>query len=144
MRVDVNSPEFAWANIIITAMGRTFERVLAIEYNKEAEKKHIYGRGKKVKGIQRQNEKPTGSITLGQSEVEAMVREAQRTNPFASITDITFDIQVHYLRADAVAMVKDRILGVEVTTQPKAMKQNDSDMEVKLDFLAMDILYNIS
>ncbi len=125
-------------------MGRTFERVMAIEYDVEVEKKQIYGRGKKVKGIQRQNEKPTVSITLGQSEVEALIREAQRTNPFAKITDITFDIQVHYLRADAVALVKDRILGFEATKVPKSMKQGDSDMEIKLDGLAMDILYNVA
>lgn len=143
MTVDINSPEFSWANIIVTAMGRTFERIMAIEYDVEAEKKQIYGRGKKVKGIQRQNEKPSGSITLGQSEVEALIKEAQKTNPFAKITDITFDVQVHYLRADAVALVKDRILGVEITKAPKSMKQNDGDMEVKLDFIAMDILYNV-
>ncbi len=143
MTVDVNSPEFSWANIIVTAKGRTFERIMAIEYDVEAEKKQIYGRGKKVKGIQRQNEKPSGSITLGQSEVEALIKEAQKTNPFAKITDITFDVQVHYLRADAVALVKDRILGVEITKAPKSMKQNDGDMEVKLDFVAMDILYNV-
>ncbi len=144
MTVDVNSPEFSWANIVVTAMGRTFERILAIEYDVETEKKQIYGRGKKVKGIQRQNEKPTASLTLGQSEVEAIIREAQKTNPFAKITDITFDIQVHYLRADAVALVKDKIVGFEITKAPKSMKQNDGDMEMKLDGLAMDILYNVA
>lgn len=134
----VNSSEFAWGDITITAMGKIFERVVAIEYDHEVEKKQIYGRGTKVKGIQRQNEKPSGSITIGQSELEAMIRAAG-----GKITDIVMDIQVHYVKKDGTAIVKDRIIGAEFTKAPKSMKQGDSDMEAKLDFIAMDILYNI-
>jgi len=142
--MSVNSAEFAWCDITVTAMGRTFERIVNIEYDVEADKKYIYGRGKKVKGIQGGNEKPTGSLTLGQSEIEAMIREAQKKNPNAKITDIVMDIQVHYLDAEKAALVKDRILGAEFTKGPKTMKQGDSDMEIKLDFMARDIQYNIA
>jgi len=138
-----NSAEFAWCDMSVTAMGRTYERILEITYDVEVDKKQIYGRGKKVKGIQRMNEKPAGSITIGQSELEAMIREAQKTNPNAKATDLAFDIQIHYLDADKSALVKDRIIGAEFTKNPKSMKQGDSDMEIKMDFLAMDILYNI-
>lgn len=132
--------EFAWKDIQITAMGRVFNRVLGIEYMAEATKKQIYGRGKKVLGIQNGNETPRGSITLGQSEVEAMIRAAQATNPLAKLTDIEMDIQVHYL--NGISLVKDKIVGAQFTSIPKNMNQGDPDMEIKLDFVCTDILYN--
>lgn len=141
--MSTNSAEFAWCDISVTAMGRTFERILEVTYDVEVDKKQIYGSGKKVKGIQRMNEKPVVSLTLGQSELEAMIRVAQKTNPNAKFTDLVMDIQVHYLDTDKAALVKDRIIGAEFTKQTKSMKQGDSDMEIKLDGLAQDILYNI-
>ena len=137
-----NSTEYAWKDLTVTAMGRTFERILDVDYDTEEDKKQIYGRGKKVRGIQGGNEKPAGNLSLGQSEVEAMIREAQLTNPNAKLTDISFDIQIHYLKGED--LVKDRITGAEFTKQPKGMKQGDSDMVIKLPFLAMDIKYNVS
>lgn len=136
-----NSTEYAWKDIAITAMGRTFERITEIEYDVEVEKKYIYGRGSKVRGVQDGNEKPSGSITLGQSEVEAMIRAAQATNKNAKLTDITFDVQVHYLKG--TELVKDRIVGATFTKNPKSMKQGDTDMTVKLPFMCMDVLYNV-
>jgi hypothetical protein len=140
MGLKVNGVEFEWGDIVITTLGRTLERVTEIEYDTEVEKKQIYGRGKKVKGIQSGNEKPTGSITIGQSEFEAIIRDAQKTKPGAKITDIVTDIQVHYLQGTDI--VKDRLVGVEFTKQPKGMKQGDAEMMIKLPFLMMDVQYN--
>lgn len=137
-----NSTEYAWKDITVTAMGRTFERIMEVEYDVEEEKKYIMGRGKKVRGIQGGNEKPSGSLSLGQSEIEAMIREAQKTNPNAKLTDISFDVQVHYLKG--TDLVKDRLIGCEFTKQPKSMKQGDSDMVVKLPIMMMDVAYNVS
>lgn len=138
----VNQTEYAWENITVTAMGRTFERILEVEYDVESDKKYIYGRGKKVRGIQPGNEKPGGSITLGQSEVEAMIREAQTTNPNAKLTDIAFDMQIHYL--SGTDLVKDKCIGCQFTKQSKGMKQGDAEMLVKLTFLCEDIKYNVA
>lgn len=137
-----NSAEYSWKDITVTAMGRTFARVMEVEYDIEEDKKYIYGRGGKVRGIQGGNEKPAGSLTLGQSEVEAMIREAQTTDPNAKLTDITFDVQIHYLKG--VDLVKDRLVGCEFTKQPKSMKQGDSDMEIKLPIMMMDVQYNVA
>ena len=136
-----NSTEFGWKDMTITAMGRTFERIEEVEYDVEEDKKYIYGRGKKVRGIQGGNEKPSGSITLGQSEVEAMIAKAQETNINAKLTDIVFDVQIHYLKG--TDLVRDRLIGVEFTKQPKGMKQGDSDMKIKLPIMFMDVQYNI-
>jgi hypothetical protein len=140
--VGVNSTEFAWVNLAVTAMGRTFEGVTEVEYDLEVEKKQIYGRGGKVRGIQRGNEKPTASLTLRQSEVEAIVRAAQAVNPLAKPTDITFDVQVTYIAIGSTDIVKDRLVGCEFTKITKAFKQGDSEMLVKLPMLCLDIEYN--
>jgi len=141
MPIKVNGVEYEWGDITITTLGRTLERVTEIEYDIEVDKKHIYGRGRKPKGIQRGNEKPAGSITLGQSEVEAIIRNIQQTNPTTKLTDIVLDIQIHYLQG--TDLIRDRIIGAEFTKQPKSMKQGDTDMMIKLPFLYMDGQYNI-
>lgn len=138
-----NSAEFAWSDITISYMGLVIERIVAIEYDIEEDKKYIYGRGKKVKGVQPGNEKPTWNMTIGQSVLESMVRQAQSVNPLAKVTDLTFDIQVTYMDILGGDLVVDRIIGAEITKAPKGMKQGDSDMEVKCDGMCMDILYNV-
>ena len=137
-----NSAEYSWIDMTVTAMGRTFERILEVEYDVEVDKKYVYGRGGKVRGVQGGNEKPAASVTLGQSEVEAMIREAQKTNPNAKLTDIVFDVQIHYLKG--VDLVKDRLIGCEFTKQPKGLKQGDSDMEIKLPIMFLDVQYNVA
>lgn len=136
----VNQVEYTWDDITITAMGRTFERITEVEYDVEVEKKYIYGRGKKVRGIQPGNEKPSGSITIGQSELEALIRQAQTTNANAKLTDISFDVHIHYLSGTDI--VKDKCIGCQFTKQPKGMKQGDGEMTVKLPFMCEDIKYN--
>jgi len=138
----INKVEYAWEDLTVVAMGRIFERIMGIEYDVEVDKKYVYGRGGKVKGIQPGNEKPKGTLTIGQSELEAMIQEAQKLNPFAKVTDISFDIQVHYL--SGTDLVKDKILGAQFTSQPKSMKQGDTDMECKMEFMFTDVLYNVA
>ena len=137
-----NSTEFQWKDITITAMGMVFEAVTEVEYDTEVEKKQVFGRGSKAQGIQSGNEKCTGNVTVKQSILESMIRTAQATSPNAKLTDISFDIQVHYVKD--TDLVKDRIVSAEFTKQPKSMKQGDGEMLVKLPFMAMDIQYNIS
>ncbi len=137
-----NSAEYSWKDLTATGMGRVFDGITEIEYDTEVEKKHIYGRGKKPRGIQSGNEKPSGSLTLTQSEAEAMLRAAQAQNPNAKGTDIVFDLQVHYLKG--TDLVKDKIIGIEFTKFPKSFKQGQEQMELKLPFLAMDIKYNVA
>lgn len=136
------SSEYAWFNATVTAMGLTFENITEFEYDVEVEKKHTYGRGKKPKGIQSGNEKPTGTLTVKQSLLQSMIATAQLSNKNAKLTDISFDIQIHYL--SGTDLTRDRIVGAEFTKQPKQLKQGDTEMSIKLPFIAMDIKYNVS
>jgi hypothetical protein len=136
----INQVEYAWENITITAMGRTFERITEIEYGIENDKKHIYGRGSKPRGVQPGRRKPTCSFVIGQSELEAMIREAQKTKPNADITDLTFDIQSHYvLDTD---LVKDKIVQFTPSKFNKHLKEGDGEMSIKVEGLPLDILFN--
>lgn len=139
--MDYNSIEYAWKDIEVVFLGRVIGRITEIEYTTEVEKKHIYGRGKKPLGIQTGNEKVTGQITIGQSELEAMIRKAQSLKPGAKPTDMSFDVNISYIMD--VDVVRDRVVGFTVTQMPKSMKQGDTEMDVKLPGIAMDVLYNI-
>lgn len=139
--MDYNSIEYAWKDLEVTFLGRVIGRLLEIEYTTEVEKKHIYGRGKKALGVQTGNEKVTAQCTVGQSELEAMIRKAQELRPGAKPTDMSFDINVCY-RTDTT-LVRDRVLGFTITQMPKGMKQGDVEMQVKLPGIALDVLYNI-
>lgn len=135
--------EYSWREVKVSILGRVIEGILDVSYEKEVEKKPIYGRGGKTKGIQSGNEKCTGDITLRQSEVEAMILAAKATNPLATPLDIIFDVQVQYVAVGESAIVKDRVLAAQFTKLPKGMKQGDMDMQVKMPFLAEDILYGV-
>lgn len=133
--------EFQWEDIKVSILGRVIEGITDIEYEKEVEKKPIYGRGRKVKGIQNGNEKNSGNITLRQSELEAMLVAAKAANPLATVLDLIFDVQVQYVKGTDI--VKDRIVAAQFTKMSKGMKQGDTDMTIKLPFVAEDIIYAI-
>lgn len=138
---DFNSIEYAWKDLEVVLLGRPLVRILEVEYGVDAEKKHIYGRGKKVLGIQSGNEKPQGQITIGQSELEALIRKAKALLPGTKVTDISFNINVGYLAGTEI--IRDRIVGASFTNFTKSMKQGDTDMQVKLPFIALDVEFNI-
>lgn len=135
--------EYAWRNITVSMLGRVLEGILDVEYEMEEEKKYQYGRGGKVKGIGRGNEKPSASITLRQSEVEAMTRAVQETDKKATLRDIVFDVQIHYVLLGGTEIVKDRIVNAQFTKITKSMKQGDSEMQVKMPMMCEDIMYNL-
>ena len=136
-----NTAEYAWKDISVTHLGRELGRLLDIEYTTDVEKKPIYGRGNKALGVQTGNEKASGSYSVGQSELESMIRKAQEISPGAKITDLVFDINVCYLLG--ADLVRDRIRSINITQFTKGMKQGDVEMIIKLPFVALDIDYNI-
>jgi hypothetical protein len=135
--------EYSWRDLKVSMLGRVFEGITDVQYKKDEDKKPIYGRGNKTKNIQRGNQKCTGDISLRQSEVEAMLLAAKAVRPTADILDLIFDIQIQYVIEGSADIVRDRVVAAQFTTIPKGMKQGDSNMEIKLSFLAEDILYGI-
>ncbi len=134
----VKSAEYAWKDMSVAMLGRELVRILEIEYTTETEKTPLYGRGNKTIGIGVGNEKVTGSLTIGQSELIAL---EQLVGTGGKVTDLVFDINIAYLQANVLA--KDRVVQAQFTGVPKGWKQGDPSMEIKLPFVAVDIQTNI-
>jgi hypothetical protein len=134
-----NSAEYSWKDLEVAILGRSLVNITEVEYTTDVEKKHIYGRGSKPIGIQSGNEKPTGQITIGQSELEAIIQKAKESNKRP--TDLSFDINITYTQDGTI--VRDRVKGAQLSQVPKSIKQGDPSMTVKLPFLALDIEYDI-
>lgn len=139
--MDFNSLEYAWKDIEVVLLGRPLVRITNVQYTTDATKTKIYGRGKKALGIQHGNESVSGSITVGQSELEAMTRAVQAVKPGAKITDFSFDLSVGYIVTSKI--VRDRIVGCSFTSVPKGMAQGDAASEHQLSFEALDVKYNV-
>jgi hypothetical protein len=134
----ISNKEYSWRNFNVFYLGRIITGIRGLEYKEDVEKEPIYGAGSKPYAIQWGNYSIDGTLTLLQSELEALITFA-KANGFGSITEIEFDIVATYA-ADG-KIVKDTIKNVSITSVPKAMKQNDKMMEVALPFIATEIEY---
>ncbi len=136
----INGKQYEWAHIDTVVMGRPVIGLRGIDYKKSREKEPLYGRGYKAIGIQKGNEKCEGTLTVLQSELEAMCRAAGSRLDVTELPPI--DITVSYVPEDGTPIV-DLIRGVEFTETPKGMKQGDKNAEHALPFVALDIEYNV-
>lgn len=130
-----NSNEYEWSDLEVEMAGRVITGIRGIKYSSKQEKEVIYAKGNSPHAIQRGNKSHEGSITLLQSELEALVEAAK-----GDILDLSVNISVAYgnaLRGDAVKI--DVIKNVQFTESPKEMKQGDKFMEIELPFIALDI-----
>lgn len=136
-----NSKQYSWADLQIVALGRKFLGLRAIEYKAEREKEQVYGAGDKPQGIQYGNKTYNGTVTILQSELEALTRFA-RQNGYDDITDFEFDIVVAYIPKGGGPIVTDVVKFASITETPKNLRQNDKFMEIALPFIALDIEYS--
>lgn len=134
-----NSKEFGWIDIQIVFAGRPAIGITALKYKNKADRAFIYGIGPKPVAYADGIAETEGSITLLQSEFEALVRSApagKKPNTLAP-----FDIIVAYIDEEN-ALVKDIIQSVLLTEFEKGGKKGDLNMEIELPFIAADVLLN--
>lgn len=131
-----NSSEYSWADLSIAFGGRIIEGVTELEYAKKQEKDKLYGRGNKPHKITRGNKDYEGKITLWQSELEAMTRDA----PDKDVLKLNFNVIASYVPNDGGQMVVDILKSVEITEVKKAFKQGDKNMLVELPIIFLDVL----
>jgi hypothetical protein len=129
--------QVAWKNVRINIGGRTLVGVKGVKYSRKAEKTPLYGRGRKPLGIQSGNQSFEGTLTVYQSELDLMLMEVRKMNPFADLTDAVFDIVVAY--SEGVVAKVDTLLGCEISEYEKGMEQNDPNMEIELKFQYLDL-----
>lgn len=136
--MNFNSREYEWADVSVIIAGRDVTGIRAVQYSSSQEKEAMYAKGNKPHGIQRGNKAYSGSVTLTQSELEALEEAAG-----GDLLDARLNIVVMYGNPSKGDTIKaDLLRGVEFTEVPKGMNQNDKFMEVELPIIMMDVKKN--
>lgn len=137
----INGNEYAFEDLEIVMLGRPVIGFAGIEYKEEQTKTNIYGRGNKPVARTRGNKVYSGSITLLQSEVEALTAAAGKGK---SLNDLPrFDITVAYAPENGGLITTDVLRDCEFMDLTKALNQNDPNMTVTLPLIIGDIDYNV-
>lgn len=129
-----NSREYEWADINVVLAGRTVTGFRAVKYSSKQEKEALYAKGNKPHGIQRGNKSYEGSISLTQSEYEALSQASG-----GDILDVSLDLVVSYgnpTKGDVI--VTDLLQGAEFTEDNTEWKQGDKFLEKELPFVFLD------
>jgi len=130
-----DSKQYAWCDISIAFGGRILIGVTEVEYTEKREKSLLYGRGCNPHGVAAGNRSYEGKMSLWQSELEAMTRDA----PSKDILGLSFDLVVSYVPLDGGQIVTDILRHVEFTEVKKGMKQGDKNMIVELPIIFIDV-----
>lgn len=134
----MNTREYEWSDVTVVMAGRNVTGIRGVSYNSDQEKEALYAKGNKPHGIQRGNKSYTGSIRLLQSEYDALNAAAG-----GDALNASFDIVVAYGNPTQGDIIKtDLLVGVEITSKPKALNQNDKFMEIELPLIMLDIKEN--
>lgn len=128
---DFSSEEYSWCEMTIDWGGRIIEGITEIEYTKKQEKGVLYGRGCDPHKVLRGNKSYEGKVSIWQSELEAMTRDASDKD----ILKLNFSIGVSYVPHDGGQIVRDTLISVEFTEVKKGMKQGDMNMIVELPII---------
>lgn len=136
----INGEEYAWEDIQVAMSGKVIEGIQGISYTVKRNHTNIYGRGNKPIAGGRGKKEYDGSITLLQSEVEAL----QLTLPRGKdITDIKpFDIVVAFA-PEGGKITTDIIKYARFAELTKAFKNEDGNMVCELPLVVGDINYNV-
>lgn len=126
-----SSKQYKWSDISVVVGGRILEGITAVEYTKKREKDFLYGRGDDPHEIVGGNNSYEGKLSLWQSEVEAMIRDA----PNKDILKLEIEIIVAYVPEDGGQIVTDILKKVQFTETKKGMSQGDKNMIVELPFM---------
>lgn len=133
-----NSKEYEWSDVTVVMAGRPVTKIRAISYIKKQEKEALFAKGNKPHGIQRGNKTYEGSVTLLQSELEAIEIASG-----GDALDASFNIVVAYGNPSKGDVIQtDLIKGFEFTEIPKGMSQGDKFAEHELPGIALDVKNN--
>ena len=132
-----SSKQYSWCSLSVAFGGRILEGITELEYTIKQYKDYLFGRGCTPHGVVRGNRTGDGKITLWQSEVEAMIRDAKNKDVLA----LSFDIIASYVPHDGGQIVTDIIKNVEFTEMKKSMKQGDKNMLIELPIIFTKVEY---
>lgn len=134
----INGTEYAWEDIDIVLLGKILIGVTEINYKAKKEQVKIYGRGKDPVAYGRSRNEYEASITLLQSEVEALQASLPRGKTLMDIEP--FDITVSYAYQGNV--VVDILRSCTFVEFEKKMKTGDTHMEIAIPLNVGKIDFN--
>lgn len=128
--------EYEWADVTVVMAGRDVTGIRGVSYTASQEKEALYAKGNKPHSIQRGNKSYVGSIRILQSELDALTAAAG-----GDVLDVSFNILVSYGNPSKGDVIKtDLLSGVEITSVPKGLNQNDKFMEIELPLVMLDVI----
>lgn len=128
-------------NINVVVLGRTLTGLRGIEYTPKMNKELLYGAGRNPKAIQSGRREYEGTLTVLQSELEALNRAAKEAG-YTDCLDLEFDIVVTYVSDGVIST--DIVRCASITEYPKGMKEGDLYSEHALPFLALRVDTNVT
>jgi len=138
----INGNEYAWEDIAVIIPGKVapIDGIEAIEYEESKEHTNIHGRGDEPVAFGRGKKDFSGSLTLLQSEFEAL---QQSLPPGRSVTSMApFNITVSYAPEGGIDTT-DLLIGVRIKKFKKGGKTGDDHMPVVCDLIIGKIDYNV-
>lgn len=141
-RIVVNQREYAYGDIDVFLFGQPVLGLRGIEYKKSKNKDYVRGAGRNPRGIQHGEYSCEGTLTILQSELEALNRTA-KAKGYDSLLDVDFDIVVSYSTSNGVITV-DKVCAASIKEMPKGMKGEDLYAEIALPFIALEIKENVA
>lgn len=123
---------YSWADIDLRVNGVPISTAQSVSYKETQTKEVVYGKGNEPIGVQRGQKSYSGSISLLQSEYEALVESTKSK----SILDAHFDIVVTYGTAtNGDTLITDVLQGCEITDAENKMDNKTTSMTVELPFV---------
>ncbi|WP_400192815.1 hypothetical protein [Hymenobacter sp. B81] len=137
----INGKEYSYQDIQATMLGRPVAGLTAIEYGEKADRKFIWGTGRRPIAYANGQIEADGTLTLLQSEFEALTRGLR---PGQSVTTIPpFDIIVMYIPDEEnPVIVKDVLKSVLLLEFKKGGKAGDLNMPITLPFACAEVKLN--
>lgn len=139
--ITINYREYAWGDITVTLFGQPVAGLRGISYKTSKEKGELYAAGRNPRAIQHGKRKCDGTLTITQSELQALNRSAQAKG-YNDILDVDFNIVICYISDNAIIST-DIVKLASISELPQEMKEGDLNMEIALPFIALGIDYNV-
>lgn len=138
-----NSDEYAWKDLKAVVAGRPVAGIKELKWKTERTTNVVHASGVDPHTITRGNKMYSGTLSMLQSEIEALIEAAQQKyGANADLTDTVFDITVAYSVSPTTRIKVHQILAVHIESFEMGHKQDDGANEISLPFKAMKIKYN--
>ena len=132
----INGREYEWADLTLIAGGRDMVEFRGISWKRKIEREAIKAKGRKAIAIQSGNIDVDGEITLLKSGYDKLAKAGG-----GSVLGLNISLLLSYGNpSEGNAMTTKRITGVRFTEEGEDWKQGDKFTEVKLPYLALDII----